>query len=51
MYTKIASFYVHFKGSGAQGSIVSEFLVQTRDDDGDNDDDYKTMIKKPMEGR
>lgn len=41
-------------GSGSQGSIVSEFLVHTRDDGGDDDnddDDRKTMTKKLMEGR
>lgn len=52
VYTRIASLYVHLIGSGSQRSIVSEFLVQTRDGGGgDDDDDCKTITKKLIEGR
>ena len=49
VYTRIASFHVHLKGCGFQCSIISEYLVQPRDDNGDDDDDYATMIKQSMD--
>ena len=33
---------MHLKGSDSQGSIVSEFLIQSRDSD--NDDYEKSMV-------
>ena len=45
VYTRIASFHAHLKGFGSQGSIVSEFLTQSRDSD---HDDYEKSGGKTL---